>query len=97
MKWLFLLFMIGILLVILLSRFRPQVENLLYLWRVLKKMNRSAKEENPKLENKSRPNEIRLVKCSGCGCWVPREKTLSFGRDSLFCSAECVENSVRLG
>ena len=36
----------------------------------------------------------KLVKCVGCGTWVPAERAVGAGGQSVYCSRECIERAA---
>jgi hypothetical protein len=35
----------------------------------------------------------KLVRCVGCGTWVPAERAIGAGGQSVYCSRECIEGA----
>lgn len=81
-----------ILLAIIASRFRHQIENILYLWRVLKKMNQPK--DQKQFEPSENTKELPLIKCIGCGVWTPENFAFKLRSNDYYCSKKCLENSL---
>jgi hypothetical protein len=98
MKWLLIL---GILIVVgglVALRFRRQIQMAIQVWQMFRTIKsaskNSAKGENPLPEIK-KAEDSPLVRCSKCSKWVPENVAINFRKKTFYCSANCIEVSVK--
>jgi len=97
MKWLFLLFLIGIVLVLIAIRYRRQIQTGIYLFRMFRKMRQMGKSDEKQIVEKEKPKETQLVRCAKCGTWIPQSKAFNLRSNTFYCSANCMETAVKVG
>lgn len=96
MKWFIILLLMSLMVMLIATRYRRQIGNIVHLWRVLKKMNNNDGRETKRFDRPEKSGEVPLVKCAGCGVWTPEKNALKLRSENYFCSAECLELSVRV-
>lgn len=78
-------------------RYRRQIQTATYLWRMFRKMRQMSKSEpEKKIEKQATAKDARLVRCAVCKTWIPRTKALNLRSEIFYCSANCMENAVKL-
>ncbi len=90
MKWIILLFLLFLLAVIFVTRFRKQINGVIILWKTLQKP-----PEN-QIKNKENEREVPLVKCADCGTWIPQTTALITDSKRFFCSQNCLRKAVKV-
>jgi hypothetical protein len=73
--------------VIVYTRVRPY---LLLIRKVVNSLNVSTSFGTTTPTSQAGANENKLVRCAGCGTWVPENRALNLRR-SIYCSPECME------
>lgn len=96
MKWLILLVLFAVLAVVILTRYRRQIQTVVYVWRMFRKMRQSGKSGEKQIEKKVSANENALIRCAKCGMWIPQESALKLRSKTFFCSANCMEKAVEV-
>lgn len=98
MKYLILLLVLAALFIWLSWRFRRQITVARQVWKMLVETNRRLnQQQDQQAGNKQPPQKIpagKLVRCEKCQTWVPKDTALSFGKNTYFCSAKCMEKAV---
>lgn len=97
MNWLILLLLIGVVGVLIAIRFRRQIQTAIYLWKMFRKMRQMGKSDKNQIEQKENLKDVPLVRCAKCGTWIPQTKALNLRSKSFYCSAVCMENAVKVG
>lgn len=101
MKYLILFLIIIAILLWIAWRFRRQISMAREMMKMLaearrminqQQTQRSATGQQPQKQNI--PAGGKLVRCEKCQTWVPKDSALSFGGNTYFCSAQCMEKSV---
>jgi hypothetical protein len=96
MKWLILLLLLGIVSVIIATRYRRQIQTAIYLWRMFRKMRQAGKPQERQIEKKEAANDVQLIRCAKCGTWIPQKNALQLRSKTFFCSARCLEKAVEV-
>lgn len=96
MKWLILLFLIAAAVVLIAARYRRQIQTGIYLYRMFRKMRQTGRSEEKQIESRENSKAVPLVRCARCGTWTPQTEALSLGGKVFYCSADCVENAVKV-
>lgn len=96
MKWLILLFLIAAACALIATRYRRQIQTGIYLWRMFRKMRQTGGAENKQFENKANSKDVPLVRCARCGTWTPQTSALNLRGKTFYCSANCMENAVKV-
>lgn len=91
MKWLILLGLILLVGIIVVSRYRRQIQTAMYVWRMFRKMRQAGKTEEKQIETKENSKDVSLIRCGKCGTWIPKNKALSLRSGIYFCSTNCLE------
>lgn len=97
MKFLLILGLLVILAMFIGRRYRRQIETALYVFRMFRKMremNNSAETSGKQIDQTSNSMDVQLVRCVKCGSWTPQSNALRFGKNSFYCSANCMEKAV---
>lgn len=97
MKWLILLGLLFILGAIIAVRYRRQIQTAIYLWKMFRKMRQVGKPTEKQIQNDKNNDEVPLVKCAKCGIWIQQENAFSLRSRVFYCSANCMENAVKIG
>ena len=95
MKFLVIVALFALLLLLVYSKLYPYVL-------ILKKILGAAKSMTNAPLNRSEAGKAatvggrKLVKCVGCGTWVPAERAIGAGGgQSIYCSRECIERAAK--
>jgi hypothetical protein len=98
MKWLLIL---GILLVVvglIALRFRRQIQMAFQVWRMFRTL-KSASKASPARDNSiseiKKADNSPLVRCAKCSKWVPENVAINFRKKTFYCSANCIEVTVK--
>jgi len=94
MKWLIILGLLLIVGIIVVSRYRRQIQMAIYVWRMFRKMRQAGKTDEKQIETKEKPNDIALIRCGKCGTWIPKNKALSLRSGIYYCSTQCLEKTA---
>ena len=89
----FVLFLVALALIA--YRYRKQIQTALYVWRMFQKMRQASKTDEKRIETKEDSLNTPLVRCAGCGNWVAETNVLKMGNKISYCSAACIEKSVK--
>lgn len=95
-KLIIILFLIAVVGVLVATRYRRQIQTGIYLWRMFRKMRQADGGERPQVESSEKSKDIRLVRCARCGTWTPQKNALSLRGNIFYCSADCMENAVKV-
>ena len=89
----FVLFLVALALIA--YRYRKQIQTAIYVWRMFQKMRQTSKTGEKRIETKEDSLNTPLVRCAGCGNWVAETIVLKMGNKISYCSADCIEKSVK--
>ncbi len=96
MKWLIIIGLILIVGIIVVSRYRRQIQMAIYVWRMFRKMRQTGKADEKQIETKENTKDIPLIRCGKCGTWIPKNKALSLRSGIYYCSTHCLEKTANL-
>ena len=96
MKWIIILGLIFIVLMLIVSRYRKQIQMALYVFRMFRKMRQMSKSEEKQIDVKANSTETNLVNCAKCGTWIPQNKALKLRSGVFYCSSDCLETNVKV-
>ncbi|HEY6805933.1 MAG TPA: hypothetical protein VI306_20300 [Pyrinomonadaceae bacterium] len=89
MKYVLIGIIIALVFVVVYSRLRPY---LLLIQKVLNSFNVSTSVNTSTASRQSRATENKLVRCAGCGTWIPETRALNLkSGQTVYCSADCLE------
>ena len=94
MKWLILLGLIVVLVIVVASRYRRQIQMAIYVWRMFRKMRQAGKTDEKQVETSAK--DVPLIRCTKCGTWTPQNKALNLRSGMFYCSANCLETSAKI-
>jgi hypothetical protein len=99
MKWLIILGLLAIFGMLIVIRFRRQIQTGIYLFKMFRKMRQMNKpgRQEKQLENTSNPGDVQLVRCTKCGSWIQQTTALKFSKNTYYCSSKCLENAAKVG
>ncbi len=95
MKLLIVFVLFVVVLALIAVRYRKQIQTAIYVWRMFRKMRQMNKPQERQIEKNERNSDIPLVRCVGCGNWVEQSNVLKMGNKISYCSAACIEKSVK--
>lgn len=95
MKWLILLGLLIILVIIIATRYRRQIQMAIYVLRMFRKMRQNSKNDERQIETKEGARDVPLIRCGKCGIWIPQNKALRLRSGIFYCSTDCLENIVK--
>ena len=91
-KFLVIAALFALLLLLLYSRLYPYIEFLKKILGIAKKMADSPPNRNEVFGKSTGKADGKLVRCVGCGTWIPAERALGMGTGpAVYCSRECIE------
>lgn len=96
MKWLIILALIVVLAIIIVSRYRKQIQMALYVFRMFRKMRQMSGQEEKQIDAKVNPQESALVNCAKCGTWILQNKALKLRSGVFYCSKDCLETTAKV-
>jgi Sec-independent protein translocase protein TatA len=96
MKWLIIIALIVVLLAVIGTRYRKQIQMALYVFRMFRKMRQMNKTEDKQIDNKVTSEATALVNCAKCGVWIPQNKALKLRSGLFYCSANCLETTAKV-
>ena len=88
---LLILTVIAVLILLTAVRYRRQLRAMFEFWRVVKRMRLQPGRSEVADTNQRAAGP--LVKCAGCGAWVPEERAVQLGR-TAYCSPACIESTA---
>ncbi|MDQ2746918.1 MAG: hypothetical protein M3T96_06640 [Acidobacteriota bacterium] len=94
MKWLIILGLIAVVLVLIASRYRKQIQMALYVFRMFRKMRQMNKTTEKQIEKKAETNDSTLINCAKCGTWMPQNKAIKLRSGVYYCSSNCLTTNV---
>ena len=91
MKYLVIAALVSIIFVLVYSRVRPYLK---LIQKILKSLNAAVDITTTTTTPQPKtPSKNKLVRCAGCGTWIPAERALNLNSGlATFCSAECMAN-----
>jgi len=95
MKWLIIIGLIVIIGILVVSRYRRQIQMAIYVWRMFRKMRQAGRTDERKIDTKESAEDLPLIRCGKCGTWIPQNKALSLRSGVFYCSTNCLENIVK--
>lgn len=97
MKWLIILGLILLVIVLIASRYRKQIQMALYVFRMFRKMRRMNNHaEEKQINTKAGINDETLVNCAKCGTWIPQNKAIKLRSGVYYCSSKCLETTAQV-
>ena len=96
MKWLIIIALIAVLLVVIVTRYRKQIQMALYVFRMFRKMRQVNNSGKKQIDEKANSQETALVNCAKCGTWIPQNKALKLRSGVFYCSANCLETTAKV-
>ncbi len=97
MKWIIILGLMLIVLMLIVSRYRKQIQMGLYVFRMFRKMRQMSKTEEKQINATANSTETNLVNCAKCGTWIPQNKALKLRSGVFYCSSNCLEATAKVG
>jgi hypothetical protein len=90
LKYLIIGSLIALLLLLLYSKLHPYLKMLGKIVGTAKTIANSGS-----VAGSARPNKVdgKLVKCVGCGTWVPAGRAVGVKANQVYCSTDCLEKS----
>ena len=92
MKYLFVLAVVIFFAMLIAVRYRKQINAAIQVARMLRDAREGVKEIQPASSRRDPMAAASLVKCAGCGTWVPENRAKRLRTGDLFCSDECIRS-----
>jgi len=92
MKYLFVLAVVMFFAMLIAVRYRKQINAAIQVARLLRDAREGVKEIQPGSTRREPIAAESLVKCAGCGTWVPENRAKRMRTGDLFCSDECIRS-----
>jgi len=92
MKYLFVLAAVMFFAMLIAVRYRKQINAAIQVARLLRDAREGVKEIQPASSIRDPMAAESLVKCAGCGTWVPENRAKRLRTGDLFCSDECIRS-----
>lgn len=96
MKWLIILGLLLIVLLLVVSRYRKQIQTALYVFRMFRKMRQMSKTDEKQIDTPADSTGTNLVNCAKCGTWIPQNKALKLRSGVFYCSSNCLETMAKI-
>ena len=96
MKWLIILGLILLVIILIASRYRKQIQMGLYVFRMFRKMRQMNRAEEKQINTKAQTNDETLVNCAKCGTWIPQNKAIKLRSGVFYCSSNCLETMAKV-
>ncbi len=96
MKWLIILGLILLVIILIASRYRKQIQMGLYVFRMFRKMRQMNKAEEKQISPKAETSDTTLINCAKCGTWIPQNKAIKLRSGVFYCSANCLETMAKV-
>lgn len=96
MKWLIILSLFFLAWMFIAVRYRKQIQAAIYVWKMFRQMREAGKQSTKKTQIRETSPEVALVKCSKCGTWLQQNEALNLRSKIFYCSANCMENAVKV-
>ena len=91
MKYLLIATVAALVFVFVYSRLRPYLQ---LIQKIVSALNVSASVGTSSPSQTINKNENKLVRCDGCGTWIPESRALTLKSGlTTYCSAECLEKN----
>lgn len=98
MKYLFVLFLFGLLAFMLYWRLRPYIRGVRRFLGVLREVNRmsaSAPQDLPRRQQPKQAAGEKLARCAACGTWMPASRAVTLRATGVtYCSHSCLERAA---
>lgn len=91
-KYLVIAALLALLLLLVYSRLYPYIQAIKKVFGVAKSI--ATPSSSGDEFGSSIKGDKKLVRCVGCGTWVPADRAIGAGRSSVYCSRECIEKSA---
>jgi hypothetical protein len=91
LKYLIIASLIALFFLLVYSRLRPYLD---FLRKVVSFINSGPADWNAQSGPSSRNLENKLVRCVGCGTWVPADRMVGVGALRNYCSHDCLEKKA---
>ena len=91
MKWIIILGLISLVLILIYSRYRKQIQTALYVFRMFRKMRQMSKTGEKQIDAAADSTAANLVNCAKCGTWILQNKALKLRSSGYYCSANCLK------
>ncbi|MEK6282248.1 MAG: hypothetical protein AABN95_17970 [Acidobacteriota bacterium] len=95
MKYLVIAALLVLLLLLLYSRVHPYIKLLKKILGTVRTMTGSPSNSAGGARGSTAKVESKLVRCVGCGTWVPANRAISPMGSSAYCSRECLEKTPK--
>ena len=96
MKYLFVLGVMMFFAMMIAVRYRKQINAAIQVARMLRDAREGVKEIQPTSARREPMASAALVKCSGCGTWVPENRAKRLRTGDFFCSDECIRTGAKV-
>jgi hypothetical protein len=94
LKFLVIAALFTLLLLLLYSKLYPYLQALKKIFGAAKTMADSPLNANDPTRSPTSKGGRKLVRCVGCGTWIPAERAIGTGAgQTVYCSRECIEKS----
>jgi hypothetical protein len=97
MKWLIILGLLFAVCILIAVRYRRQIQTAIYVWKMFRKMRQASKPAERQIPKQESLGDAPLVKCAKCGTWIPQKNAMNLRSKIFYCSANCMENAVKVG
>ncbi len=96
MKWIIIIGLLLVVLMLIASRYRKQIQMALYVFRMFRKMRQMNKTGEKQINAAANSIETNLVNCAKCGTWIPQNKAVELRSGVFYCSASCLETTAKV-
>lgn len=96
MKWLIILGLILLVIILIASRYRKQIQMGLYVFRMFRKMRQMNQTPEKQINTKAETGDGTLVNCAKCGTWIPQNKAIKLRSGVFYCSSNCLETTAKV-
>lgn len=96
MKWLILLFLLFLLIVLAVNRYRKQINGAIRFWKMLENNEPEEIANKKRFAKKDSEKDFQLIKCSACGTWIPQNNAMNLNSKIYVCSTDCLEKAVKV-
>jgi hypothetical protein len=94
LKYLVIAALVALLLLLVYSKLYPYLQILKKILGAARTMADTPLDRSEQTREAAAKGGRKLVKCVGCGTWVPAERAIASGRGQLvYCSRECIESA----
>ena len=97
MKYLLILCMFIFVGALIYRRIRPYIKIAHHMFGILRDVQSTQFKQNAERANEASQTSEKLVRCAGCGVWLPPSRALVLRRFSTlsYCSTTCVERATK--